>query len=448
MTSQANSRQYRILDVVGRGGFGTVYRAELTGSGGFSRQVAIKVLNRDAQNNVDLARRLRDEARLLGLVRHRAIVQVDGLVMLDNRWAVVMEYVKGSDLFGLMGEAVPVGPALEVVAEVASALHVAYTAETPEGEPLRLLHRDLKPSNILVTPHGEVKIVDFGGARGNFEQREARTIDVAYGSPGYVAPERLEAAESPAGDIFSLGCVFLELLAGQDVEPGDLRRKQHDKRVQKLIELASARAPEGVVALGVSMVAWDPAERPTAKEVEREARNLRSQVQDPWLSEWSERAIARLPPRRVEADHDFSDSVLYEHVDSPPGGADASDVRRAGSTMYPSEPIPRLSKTPTLPPMVPPDQPPPAPPSSLGHTATPRVASRPLGSVPHRVDPRAPTMISVDLPRSTPQASEPRRTSGDGGWSTAIWFLLGLAVVVFGGGVLALVGALLLAVTG
>jgi len=436
MSGPAN-RQYRILDVVGRGGFGTVYRAELTASGGFSRQVAIKVLNRDAQDNVDLAKRLRDEARLLGLVRHRAIVQVDGLVKLDNRWAVVMEYVEGSDLFWLMDEAVPVGPALEVVAEVASALHVAYTALTSDGEPLKLLHRDLKPSNILVTPHGEVKIVDFGGARGNFQQREAKTVDVAYGSPGYVAPERLDAIEGPAGDVFSLGFVFLELLAAHHVEPGELRRKAHEQRVERLVEKASERAPAAAIELARAMVSWEREPRPTAREVEREARNIRSQVSDPWLSEWAERAIARLPKRDVQRDHDFSDSILYEHVDEAP-----RPRRAAASTLHPeSAPIPRLSKEPTLPPGS--LTPPPSPPSAVGSTARPRVDSRHVSmsaSAPRpRVDPTAKTMLTME--------DEPRRTGGSG-WTTAVWFLVGLAIMVFVSGVLALASALVIAMNG
>ncbi|MEM6929981.1 MAG: hypothetical protein AAF602_23790, partial [Myxococcota bacterium] len=294
---------------------------------------------------------------------------------------------------------------------------------------------------ILVTPHGEVKIVDFGGARGNFTQREAQTVDVAYGSPGYVAPERLDAVEGPAGDVFSLGFVFLELLAAKHVDAGELRRKSHDQRVEKLVEYASARAPEAAVALATSMVAWDRELRPTAKEVEREARNIRSMVQDPWLSEWAEAAIARLPKRDVEAEHDFSDSVLYEHADGPKLGTPDLPRRAAASTLHPEDaPIPRLSKEPTLPPGS--LTPPPSPPSAMGQTARPRMDSRhePLSSTsrPRRVDPNAKTIMSME-PRSKPINT---------GWSTGLWFLVGLALVVFGAGILAVVVALVVAVNG
>ena len=153
------NRRYEVLGVLGRGGFGTVYRAQLLGQGGFRKAVALKVLNPDMTGVAEVASRLRDEARILGLVRHRALVQVDGLVQLDGRWAVVMEYVPGVDLRVLLrGGPVPVGPALEVAGEVAGALNAAYSAKGPDGSPLRLLHRDIKPGNVLVTAMGEVKV--------------------------------------------------------------------------------------------------------------------------------------------------------------------------------------------------------------------------------------------------------------------------------------------------
>src|SRR5262245_35712256 len=107
-----DKRRYRVIRTVGKGGFGTVYRAELLGASGFQKQVALKVLNPDVEGSERVARRFRDEARVLGLIHHRAIVQVDGLVRLDGRWTVVMEYVEGIDLRKVIKAtgAVPVAP--------------------------------------------------------------------------------------------------------------------------------------------------------------------------------------------------------------------------------------------------------------------------------------------------------------------------------------------------
>ena len=100
-----------------------MYRAQLLGAGGFEKIVALKVLNTEIDGAMDFAERLRDEARMLGLLQHRSIVRVDGLQQLNGRWTVVMEYVPGVDLKRLLTRgAMPVAPALELMEEVADAL--------------------------------------------------------------------------------------------------------------------------------------------------------------------------------------------------------------------------------------------------------------------------------------------------------------------------------------
>ena len=124
----SQGRTYRVLEAVGKGGFGTVYRAEMLGPGGFTKPVALKVLNPGMAEEHGIAERLRDEARLLGMLQHRSIVWVDGLLQLNGRWTVVMEFVEGVNLRQLLktGGPLPVGCALDIVQQVAGAFHYAY----------------------------------------------------------------------------------------------------------------------------------------------------------------------------------------------------------------------------------------------------------------------------------------------------------------------------------
>lgn len=406
--------------MLGHGGFGTVYKAELQGAGGFVRPVALKVLNRSAAGNVDLARRLRDEARLLGMIRHRAVVQVDGLVMLDDRWTVVMEYVQGVDLGKVIAAGrVPEGPALEIVAEVAQALHVVHAATGPDGSPLGLQHRDLKPTNVLLTPHGEIKVVDFGVARGEFRGREARTSDMTYGSPGYVAPERLDLEDTPKGDLYALGVVLYELVTGLPFGRSDLRPQVHARLVDEALGRARALAvDERVLALVSDLVAHDPAARPDPREVEGRARDARAAMAGPWLRDWAEERLCTLPPATVDGEHDFSTDDLVEQT----------------LEIDPSDPDPKISLS-TLPPDDDPGLPPPGP-VRLG----PTTGASPAPARPRRVDPDAETRLAPPTPTPPP----PRRgRSGVGGFLLGL--VLGLGLVGVTAGALGLLVALLLA---
>ena len=269
MTSAPPSPQrvYHVREVLGRGGFGTVYRADLVTDAGFTKQVALKVLHNDANARPDHLARLRDEARMLGLIRHRALVGADALVRLDHRWTVVMEYVPGVSLGALRSRmgAMPVPVVAAIGVEVADALHAAYTAQLEDGRPLALVHRDLKPSNLQLTERGEVKVLDFGVARAEFDQREAHTRQVVYGSPPYLSPERLEGIDTHAGDIFALGITLGELLSGRPAGPAAARPRAHDERIEAL--LTGLALPAALQGLLDAMLAYDAAARPDAEEV-------------------------------------------------------------------------------------------------------------------------------------------------------------------------------------
>ena len=143
----AVARRFHLARELGVGSFGAVYLAEMESAGGFRRKVALKLLRPELDQVSDASRRLRDEARLLGRLRHRHIVQVDDLIRVNGRWAVVMEYVPGFDLeqllLGLKAIDAPFPPlaAVQVTRAVALALDAAYTGRAGGEEPLRVVPR-------------------------------------------------------------------------------------------------------------------------------------------------------------------------------------------------------------------------------------------------------------------------------------------------------------------
>ena len=186
-------RKFFVTERLGSGAYGSVYLAEQDSVAGFRRRVALKLLHQHHSEEKEAGKRMRDEARILGRLSHRNIVTVLDLVRLQDRWAVVMDYVQGIDLERLtramadLNEPFPPGAALEIGAAIGDALHAAWIAADGQGRVLEVIHRDIKPSNILLTSDGEVKVLDFGVARVNLESREGKT-GFRVGTERYMAP--------------------------------------------------------------------------------------------------------------------------------------------------------------------------------------------------------------------------------------------------------------------
>jgi serine/threonine protein kinase len=201
---------YEILERIGQGGMGAVYRARQKGLG---REVALKVLRADVAETPGFAGRFEREARTLAGLRHPGIVTVYDSGRAGPWFYIAMELVDGVDLRRLL-RARELGPreALSIVIQVSEALQHAHDAG--------VVHRDIKPENILVDAQGRVRILDFGlaklvGAAGPAPVL-TRTQQV-MGTPHYMAPEQWERplAVDHRADIFSLGVVFYELLTGE-----------------------------------------------------------------------------------------------------------------------------------------------------------------------------------------------------------------------------------------
>lgn len=212
-------RQLTFQRTIGAGAFGTVYQAELQTGRGFRKQVAVKVIQARGPDGDIFLSRIRDEARLLGLLQDDAILKVLDMVQIDGLDAVVMEYIEGVDLDSIVKHAgAPSPQALaELAALVAGALHRAHTAIHPNsGTPLGVVHRDVKPANIMVTRSGGVRLLDFGVAKARFEARESYTGQLVLGTLNYMAPEYIVSNQlSPAADIYGLGLSVYEAATGK-----------------------------------------------------------------------------------------------------------------------------------------------------------------------------------------------------------------------------------------
>jgi len=196
----------RIVREIGRGGMGVVYEAfqeEL------DRPVAVKALDVKLARSKEIVERFRREGRAYARLRHEAIVQVHDLVEKEDGLYLVTEFVDGADLAHVLhkGGALPADCVAAVGARVAEALdYVHYNA---------LLHRDVKPANVMVSREGEVKLMDFGIAKGEDDLSLTRA-GMLIGSPSYMAPEVLGGAEAgPPSDVWALGITLYELLAGE-----------------------------------------------------------------------------------------------------------------------------------------------------------------------------------------------------------------------------------------
>lgn len=308
--------RYELQGVLGRGAFGLVYAARLVGSAGFSRPVALKLLKPSCAGSVELNARLREEARALAMLRHPAFVRIERLERLEGSWALVLERVDGVDLQRLLAahQRIPLGPALEIAAITAGALHAAWSDTDERGRPLRLLHRDLKPSNLMLTPHGAVRVCDLGSAaaRGALQGEQGR----AFGTPDYAAPERFDGRDGPEADIFSLGVVLYELLTGERFGLASPVREHHEVSWREaLAVLRATLGPDGgdreaIYDLIRFSLAFDPLVRPPAEAFEAACLAVRARLPDEALRAYARRVVPPLLQGSVEP----VDSLLEEDL--------------------------------------------------------------------------------------------------------------------------------------
>jgi len=197
---------YRVLELIGRGAMGVVYKGLDVN---LDRQVAIKVMSVEARNDPDFVERFRQEARMQGALNHPNIAVLFDYFIHDGVPVVVMEYIDGESFEYLIRKRGPI-PAAESIPIFKQALRGVAAAHRAG-----IIHRDLKPSNLMLTRDDLVKVMDFGIAKrqGSSSATKAST---SIGSPLYMAPEQiLGRAVDCRTDIYALGITLYQLLSGQ-----------------------------------------------------------------------------------------------------------------------------------------------------------------------------------------------------------------------------------------
>src|SRR5262245_22548958 len=242
------------VETLGAGGMGTVYKARDTQ---LERFVALKLLHKDLSSEANHDAQLQQEARIAASVNHPNVVQIFSLGMDHGQFYVVMELIDHGSLDDLIESQgrVPEHQVLDVGIQIARGLRAAQR----KG----LIHRDVKPANILFVDEQAAKIGDFGLAA--FARQDAQSGGVIWGTPPYVAPERLcNQPEDVRSDIYSLGATLFHAIAGKPPIDGstnsatELRElKQHPADLQGIAPDVSAPTARVLHR----MLAFDPKQR-------------------------------------------------------------------------------------------------------------------------------------------------------------------------------------------
>jgi len=221
------TQRYQVVERIAAGGMAEVYRGESAGIEGFRKKVAIKRVLPKLSQNREFIHMFLDEARLCAYLSHSKCVQVFDIGQAAGAHFIVMEFVDGADLQGVLehlqrhDHQMPVEVACLIAMHVCEGLAYAHDACDHLGQPLGIVHRDISPHNVLMTRHGEVKLVDFGLAKAS-SHLTADEEDIVKGKFGYLAPEvTLGQGADRRVDIFAAGILLWEMLAGRRLFKGE-----------------------------------------------------------------------------------------------------------------------------------------------------------------------------------------------------------------------------------
>ena len=275
---------YELLERVGAGGMGVVYKATDRRS---STTVAIKVIHEHLQNDSSFVSRFRDEAHLASLLASPYIVRVIEFGFDQGQYFLATEYVEGSrlsDVIAAAGDGLGVEESLAVAVQVTMALQAAAAH--------RVVHRDVKPDNIVITQDKSVKLMDFGIARLSYVE----TRQLFLGTVAYAAPEQFRGQTTVRSDIYSLGVVLFQMLTGELPFKGETLSslmRMHDETPPPLEKLDGM--PSGIRDVVAKCLEKDPSKRyQDPSELLAALRQVRQSLPTPPDPTWIYDTITRI----------------------------------------------------------------------------------------------------------------------------------------------------------
>ena len=315
---------YELIAHLRSGGMAMLFLARRSGAAGFTREVAIKIVNPELAVDSQFRTMFLDEAMLSSRIQHPNVVHVEELGEYQGSHYLVMEYVHGCSLSQLQRQLVGRGRRLSpsfaarIAMHVAEALHAAHETRDPEGRPLSVVHRDVSPENILLAYAGHVKLIDFGIAKA-YGRKHKTQEGLLKGKFRYMAPE--QAYGKPVDrrtDIYQLGIVLWEMLTLRrlfDAETDvDLLAQVRDPRIPPPSALVDRIPPRLDAAV---MAALDPNPDKRPADAQTFARMLARAVPDTHDVDGgalSALVVATMHEHRQRERSNFPAQV-YEHLD-------------------------------------------------------------------------------------------------------------------------------------
>lgn len=283
MATRRSIGRYELVQRLGHGGMATVYLARATGNAGFEKLVAIKIIHPHLAAEPEFVEMFLDEARIAAKIQNPHVAGILDLGHDDGLHFMVMEYIDGETLSGLLrqlrprAERLPLAVVLQILIDACEGLTAVHGLRDVDGNPYGLVHRDMSPQNLMIGFDGWTKIVDFGLAKAT-GKRHTHTGHLR-GKLAYMSPEQARGRPlTAATDLFALGVILWELLTGKRLFAGDSDAETLDNVMRcEVPDLATARpdVPPAVVALLHRALAREPEGRfPSAESLLAELRQL------------------------------------------------------------------------------------------------------------------------------------------------------------------------------